>query len=219
MEDEEFYYVSLYDGICDQTKQLGKPGKKLLTKKMQNDEKWVISSSGSHMFVNFAVDILMTKPGFTAKIHYGNMINDIKSMHRPNIDLFSVNCSNVMNGKIGFCACHSCSEHEGDCESRNVNQCRKGLKCGSNNCPASFGFDNHTDCCYDAIVGSEDFCTMDEPCKVDEGDCDSDDECESHLFCGSNNCLDSLGSLNSVECCEPKGDNIILVMFRLILSI
>ena len=78
MEDEEFYYVSLYDGICDQTKQLGKPGKKLLTKKMQNDEKWVISSSGSHMFVNFAVDILMSKPGFTAKIHYGNMINDIK---------------------------------------------------------------------------------------------------------------------------------------------
>ena len=115
-----------------------------------------------------------------------------------------------MNGKIGFCACHSCSELEGDCDFDN--QCQKGLRCGSNNCPVSFGFDMHTDCCYSTSIGSEDFCTTDEPCEVDEGDCDSNDECKSHLFCGSNNCPGSLGFSSSVDCCEPKGDKSIKII-------
>ena len=75
------------------------------------------------------------------------------------------------------------------------------------------GNDFHTDCCYAAIVGDEDFCTTDEPCGVDEGDCDSDNECKSHLFCGSNNCLDSLGILSSIDCCEPKGYKTLLIIF------
>ena len=79
--------------------------------------------------------------------------------------------------------------------------------------------DVHTDCCYDATVGAEDFCTTDEPCKVDEGDCDSNDECKSHLFCGSNNCPDSLGFSSSVDCCEPKGDKTLLVIMFQPLSI
>ena len=41
---------------------------------MPNDEKWVISSSGHHMFVNFNVDYLVSRPGFTAKIHHGNRL-------------------------------------------------------------------------------------------------------------------------------------------------
>ena len=130
----------------------------------------------------------------------------IKTVHQ-NIHLFSVNCKNVINGKNGFCACHKCSELDGDCDFDY--QCRYGLRCGSNNCPASFGFDAHTDCCYDATVGSEDFCKSDEPCEVNEGDCDSNDECKSHLFCGSNNCPGSLGFSSSVDCCEPKGDKAI----------
>ena len=134
-----------------------------------------------------------------------------------NIDLFSVNCANVINGQIGYCACHSCSELEGDCDFDD--QCQEGLRCGSNKCPASFGFDAHTDCCYDATVGDEDFCTTDEPCKVDEGDCDSNEECKNHLFCGSNNCPDSLGFSSSVDCCEPKGDKTLLVIMFQPLSI
>ena len=47
---------------------------------MPNDDKWVISSSGHHMFVSFSVYILVSQPGFTAKIHYGNEINNIKIM-------------------------------------------------------------------------------------------------------------------------------------------
>ena len=45
---------------------------------MSNNEKWVISSSGHHMFVSFNVYIHESRPGFLAKIHYGNEINDDK---------------------------------------------------------------------------------------------------------------------------------------------
>ena len=45
---------------------------------MPNDDKWVISSSGRHIFVSFNVDIIYSAPGFTTKIHYGNEINNIK---------------------------------------------------------------------------------------------------------------------------------------------
>ena len=45
---------------------------------MPNDEKWVISSSGHHLFVSFSIDIYHSRPGFTAKIQYGN---EIKNLH------------------------------------------------------------------------------------------------------------------------------------------
>ena len=48
---------------------------------MPQDDKWVISSSGHHMFVSFKFfDQSVSKkaiPGFIAKIHYGNYINDV----------------------------------------------------------------------------------------------------------------------------------------------
>ena len=123
-------------------------------------------------------------------------------MHQKIYIYLSVNCANVINGKIGFCACKSCSNFEGNCDFDD--QCLDGLRCGTNNCLDLFGFDTNTDCCYSAIVGDEDFCSIDEPCEINEGDCDSNDECKNHLFCGSKNCLDSL-VLSSVDCCEPKG--------------
>ena len=49
---------------------------------MPNDDKWVISSSGRHMFVSFNVGIIVSRPGFIAKIHYGNEINDLKCVHQ-----------------------------------------------------------------------------------------------------------------------------------------
>ena len=45
---------------------------------MSDDDKWVISSSGHHMFASFNVADLVSYPGFTAKIHYGNEINVIE---------------------------------------------------------------------------------------------------------------------------------------------
>ena len=108
------------------------------------------------------------------------------------------------NGDIGYCACkQSCTENEGDCDLNY--QCKDGYRCGSNNCPNSYGFDSNTDFCYVAIIGDENFCTVDNPCAADEGDCDYNDECQTKLFCGSNNCPHYLGVSSSVDCCEPQG--------------
>ena len=115
----------------------------------------------------------------------------------------------MKNGEIGFCACNvymqPCSENEGDCDFNH--QCQRGQRCQSNSCPPSLGFDSNTDCCHIANVGDEDFCTVDEPCGVDEGDCDGDDECRNDdLVCGLHNCPDSLGVSSAIDCCEPKGN-------------
>ena len=72
MIHDRFSFLTLYDGTCDQTKEL-----ETLTG-MKND-KWVISSSGHHMFVSFNVYIFESNPGFLAKIHFGKEINDVKN--------------------------------------------------------------------------------------------------------------------------------------------
>ena len=73
-QDNPNYLLALYDGICDQTKELG-----IWYGKMPDGDKRVISSSGHHMFVSFIIDFLSSSPGFTAKIHFGKQINDIKN--------------------------------------------------------------------------------------------------------------------------------------------
>ena len=69
MYDNGHNFLSMFDGICDQTREL-----KTMSGKMDNDEKWVISTSGRHMFVDFVVQILNSRPGFSANIHFGNEI-------------------------------------------------------------------------------------------------------------------------------------------------
>ena len=59
----------MFDGVCDQTKEL-----KTIFGKMPYDEKWVISSSGRHIFVDFVIGSVASRPGFSAKIHFGNAI-------------------------------------------------------------------------------------------------------------------------------------------------
>ena len=66
-EDDTYNFLSMFDGICDQTRE-----SKTVSGKMPNDETWVISTSGRHMFIDFVVDILHPKPGFSANIHFGN---------------------------------------------------------------------------------------------------------------------------------------------------
>ena len=67
--------VSFYDGPCDLTKEL----KTVKDETMLNDDRWVFSSSGRHMFITFIVDDQNSFPGFIAKIHYGNNIfNNMK---------------------------------------------------------------------------------------------------------------------------------------------
>ena len=75
MYDNGLNFLSMFDGICDQTREL-----KTVSGKMPNDETWVISSSGRHMFVDFVIDILNSCPGFSANIHFGNEINNFTNI-------------------------------------------------------------------------------------------------------------------------------------------
>ena len=55
--------------------------------------------------------------------------------------------------------------------------------------------------CATVNNGEIGFCSCD-TCSENEGDCDSHDECQDGLFCGSNNCSASLGFDSEVDCCS-----------------
>ena len=94
-----------------------------------------------------------------------------------------------------------CGTDDGDCDIHD--ECKDGLVCGSNNCPDSLGFHSEFDCCYHPIIGDEHFCTIDNPCAVGEGDCDSKNECQTNLFCDTiNSCQTNLGFASDVNCCS-----------------
>ena len=63
--------------------------------------------------------------------------------------LSSVNCATIPI--FDFCNCKTCSENEGDCDAHD--ECQDILACGSNNCPASLGFDTDVDCCHSHAGG------------------------------------------------------------------
>ena len=77
MDTYGYNTLILFDGVCDQTKELKTP-----SGSMSNDFKWIISSSGRYMFLRFAVNTaywtayanINDGTGFTAKINYGNEI-------------------------------------------------------------------------------------------------------------------------------------------------
>ena len=121
--------------------------------------------------------------------------------------LFSVDCANVSNGDFGFCHCNACLENEGDCD--NHNECPNGLLCGSNNCPDHLAFNSEVDCCYALTVGNEHFCTAANPCGQDEGDCDSHEECQGSLICGSVNCPTYLGFSPDTDCCYDNSQSVV----------
>ena len=97
---------------------------------------------------------------------------------------------------MGCTRSNPCGEDEGDCD--HDNECKVNHKCGNNNCRSSLGFELDYDCCYGA---EEDICTINNPCNIDEGDCDSHEVCQDNLVCGLNNCPDSLGHDADVDCC------------------
>jgi len=111
-----------------------------------------------------------------------------------------------------------CNVDEGDCDKDS--NCMKGLICGMNNCPAKLNLDPLADCCYDPKAVASAACDASNPnmwscckdrkCKVDEGDCDSDDECEKGLVCARNSCgftgLDTkrFFPAGQADCCKTK---------------
>ena len=102
-----------------------------------------------------------------------------------------------------FCTIHNpCADKEGDCDTDEM--CEEGLRCGINNCPASLSYDSEVDCCYNFTVGDPNFCKVDSPCGLNEGDCDFNNECQNNLFCGTNNCPESLGFEAEIDCCSME---------------
>ena len=73
--------------------------------------------------------------------------------------------------------------------------------CGTKNCPHPF-LNSQNDCCYAPTAID---CTSQNPCGESEGDCDSDNECQYGLSCGTDNCLASLGFAEGVDCCVDIG--------------
>ena len=69
--NSHMHFVSLFDGVCDKTKEL-----QTLYGSMSADVKWIISSSGRYMFVRFAVDTWNSIAGFLANIYYGKKIQN-----------------------------------------------------------------------------------------------------------------------------------------------
>ena len=97
-----------------------------------------------------------------------------------------------------------CGMDEGDCDIHD--ECQDGLACGSNNCLNSIGYSSDDqDCCYNATIGDEHFCTTFSPCGENEGDCDSNDECHTGLSCDiENGCSNSTGFNSNVACCTNQ---------------
>ena len=48
---------------------------------------------------------------------------------------------------------------------------------------------------------SSDACSLTSQCNVNQGHCQSDDECQGYLKCGHNNCPAELGYHNKTRCC------------------
>ena len=193
--ETDFDFVTIYDGSNDQATQIAKLSGNLGS--------FLISSTGNSLFVTFKSDKFASEDGFLATIHYGNPYLNINNtfnncilIEKFNFNTLSLgNCTTAINGDYDFCYCNKCSENEGHCDSHG--DCQVGLACGSSNCTASLGFDSDIDCCYQPSVGDEHFCTNTNPCGEDEGDCDSHDECNDGLICGSNNCPFS----SDTDCC------------------
>ena len=116
-----------------------------------------------------------------------------------------------------FCTTENqCGIDQGDCDTHD--ECQDGLTCGSNNCPDSLGFHSAFDCCYVPTIGDENFCISEIPCGINEGDCDSNNECQTNLICDiENSCPAHLGFASDVNCCSNiiGGKFVYLVIFGL----
>ena len=101
-----------------------------------------------------------------------------------------------------FCTTENpCITNQGDCDT--PDECQDGFSCGSNNCLDSLGFHSEFDCCYAPTVGDEHFCTTANPCAIDEGDCDFNNECQATLICDTAiSCPAYLEFASDVNCCS-----------------
>ena len=82
-------------------------------------------------------------------------------------------------------------------------------------CEAATNCSGHETC--RASGSSWSCCTIQSKCKIHEGDCDSDDECEGTLTCGIRNCDVHLFPENA-DCCQEQGNKSYILKSRGILK-
>ena len=56
-------------------------------------------------------------------------------------------------------------------------------------------------------IGQTNFCTPEQPCSENSGDCNSNDDCQADTKCGSNNCPSFQGFPFWVDCCYAGENN------------
>ena len=100
-------------------------------------------------------------------------------------------------GSNSYCEEELCAAGEGDCD--NDSQCESGLVC-SNDVGLNYGFRDIVDVCEVPASGSDAYCNG-RTCGVGEGDCDSDNQCESGLVC-SDDVGAAYGFRAFVDVCE-----------------
>merc|ERR1711915_1048286 len=121
----------------------------------------------------------------------------------------------VCNGGSSAWTCctssNRCAVGGGDCD--RDTDCQPGLKCGTNNCRSFHpGAQPAADCCIrstEPVAGTcngdsraWNCCSTSNRCKLREGDCDNDSECQSGLVCASNNCRQfHPGAHSLADCC------------------
>ena len=100
-----------------------------------------------------------------------------------------------------------CLAGSGDCD-RDA-ECEGTAVCGRNNCNDDFGIQgvsSYMDCCRENRLFDWNWCTNN-LCGEGEGDCDSDDQCEGDLVCGSVNCYADFGVQGMslyMDCCRAN---------------
>ena len=114
-------------------------------------------------------------------------------------------CFEATLGHLDYCTTkNKCGVNEGDCDKHD--ECQSGLVCGNGNCDSTLdAFSDESDCCYNAINGDPEFCTAENPCAADEGDCDTHTQCQTGLYCDYiNDCPASLGFATGTNCCGTQ---------------
>ena len=176
--------------------------------------------------------------GLLYEIHFDLTVNDSKSI--TSWDSWDSGCDLTTSSGSCCSEDNPCDIDEGDCDSEfecmpgltcGTNNCPAGFPSDHDCCLESttryvdvFRFTNAkpgmSGCDADTYgdygnslpngVDSGSCCTSDNPCDVDEGDCDNDDECMHGLTCGSNNCPNEFPSNH--DCCTgTKNDFELLV--------
>jgi hypothetical protein len=192
-------------------------------------------SSGSGIFLHGSNKLIGTLTGGNAScsnLGGSNFYGRFDLAYRRSLSrwLGASDACNSEPGSWAYCsnpACGPCAEGQGDCDSDD--ECRDGLVCASN-VGEAHGFDSIVDVCQapaqetpddsgsacNLSLGDWDYCADPNcgPCGVDQGDCDSDTECQAGLVClddvgarlGFDATLDLCGPESAATCSLTNGD-------------